>query len=664
MGNHPMPSEHGNLVMSALRGGRPAIDVDQWVLDSWHRCIEDYHLDPEHFGELEIVDKAALLERRESCCDLVEIAKGEMTNLYQQVAGSGYSILLSDPEGVVLNYVGDPLFTTAAASTGMQTGAVWAERSQGTNGIGTCLAEKRPLVIHKHEHFYTKNTRLTCSAAPIFDPTGKLAGVLDASSESHLGQQHTMVLVNMSTQLIENRLFTCRMRDQYILRFHSRPEFVGTLGEGAIAFDGAGKIRAANRSALFQLGLPSVDAVAGSPLEAIFNLRPDEPFMLAKAHPAQPQPLRDNERGKRFFALFQLPMTAAHSADGATGANTGISGAASGKRTGGVARTERCPLATASADGASLHALDFGDTRMRRNAERALKLMEKDLPFMLLGETGTGKDMFARAVHQASARRDKPYVAVNCASIPESLIESELFGYRPGAFTGASREGSRGKIVQADGGTLFLDEIGDMPIHLQARLLRVLEEREVIPLGGETPIKVDIHLISATHQDLLQKVEEGSFRQDLYYRLHGISLVMPPLRDREDRLELIRHLTDLEAGDPGRIEIEPDALEALVEYEWPGNIRQLRTVLRMLIGLCENGCVRSYDLPEELFLSSGDGETPQPRPSDPLGVAERDAIVRELEAAHWNVTRVATKLSLSRNTLYRKMKRYGIKPSR
>ncbi|MGB5832127.1 MAG: sigma-54-dependent Fis family transcriptional regulator [Thiohalocapsa sp.] len=645
MGNFHMSADHGSLVLTALRGERPIADIDPCVLASWHRCSDDYHLDPTKFGELEIIDKDLLLERRERCCDLVEIAKSEMTNLYQQVAGSGYSILLSDAEGVVLNYVGDPLFTTAAASTGMQTGAIWAERSQGTNGIGTCLEEKRPLVIHKNEHFFTKNTGLTCSAAPIFDPTGKLVAVLDASSESQLGQQHTMVLVNMSTQLIENRLFTCRMRDHYILRFHSRSEFVGTLGEGAIAFDPAGKIRAANRSALFQLGLTSVDAIAGTTIEALFSLQMDEAFALAMGHPAQPQPLRDTERGKRFFALFQPPLTAVN----------GTSIKLSGKP-----RPDQCP----NTNGITLRSLEFGDTRMQRNAERASKLMEKNLPFVILGETGTGKDVFAKAVHHAGPRRDKPFIAVNCASIPESLIESELFGYRPGAFTGASREGSRGKIVQADGGTLFLDEIGDMPIQLQARLLRVLEEREVIPLGGETPVKVDVHLISATHQDLAQKVEEGSFRQDLYYRLHGISLTMPPLRDREDRLELVQHLIAREAGGPDRVDIEPDALETLVEYEWPGNIRQLRNVLRMLIGLCENSHIRMHDLPEEMFLAKGDGVTGQPRPSDPLGVAERDAILRELEAAHWNVTRVATKLSLSRNTLYRKMKRYGIKPSR
>jgi transcriptional regulator of acetoin/glycerol metabolism len=252
---------------------------------------------------------------------------------------------------------------------------------------------------------------------------------------------------------------------------------------------------------------------------------------------------------------------------------------------------------------------------------------------------------------------------VNCASIPETLIESELFGYRPGAFTGASREGSRGKIVQAHGGTLFLDEIGDMPLELQARLLRVLEERAVIPLGGETPIEVDIQLISATHQNLKQQVMDGGFREDLYYRLHGLSLQLPPLREREDRRELIQHLLDVEAGGPGRLEIEPDALALMEAYEWPGNIRQLRNTLRTLVGLCDGGVIRVGDLPDDLLLGDESLELPA-RPNNPLDVAERDAILRELEAAHWNVTRVASKLTLSRNTLYRKMKRYGIKPPR
>ncbi len=638
-------TSHGATVLAAARGGISAADYRTFVLESWRRCIDDLGLAPERRDEPEVLGRAQIAERREACCHLVEMAKPEMTNLYQQVAGSGYSILLSDADGVVLNYIGDPLFTTAAASAGMVNGASWSETAQGTNGIGTCLVERRPIVVHREEHFFTKNTGLTCSAAPIFEPTGEIAGVLDASSESRLAQQHTVALVNMSAQLIENRLFICRMRDNYVLRFHSRPEFVSTLGEGIIAFDPSGRLRAANRSALFQLGLSTVDEVVGRPIQEIFNLRVDDALSRAQRQSNHPQPLREVQGGRRFYASFQAPS------EQMEGLSQGV-----------MIPRPSAPMETAPAR-LPFEGLQFGDTRMKRNAERAAKLIERDIPFIVLGETGTGKDVFARALHQAGPRRNKPFIAVNCASIPETLIESELFGYRPGAFTGASREGSRGKIVQAHGGTLFLDEIGDMPLELQARLLRVLEERSVIPLGGETPIEVDIQLISATHQNLKQQVMDGGFREDLYYRLHGLSLQLPPLREREDRRELIQSLLDSECGGPGRLEIEPEALALMEAYEWPGNIRQLRNVLRTLVGLSEGGVIRVDDLPDDLLLGEESLELPA-RPSNPLDVAERDAILRELEAAHWNVTRVASKLTLSRNTLYRKMKRYGIKPPR
>ncbi len=634
-------ASHGDLVVSAVNGGATSCRIEPCVLESWRRCIDAFEMDPEIRREPTFVERADLELRREKYCNLTKIAKLEMTNLFQQISGSGCSILLTDDEGVVLNYVGDPLFTTAAASTGLNPGAIWSEEIQGTNGMGTCLVEKRPLVIHRNEHFLTKNTGLTCSAAPIFDPAGRVAGVLDASSESRMAQQHTMVLVNMSAQLIENRLFVCEMRDQFLLRFHSRPEFVSTLGEGVIAFSPSGEIKAANRSALFQLDMDDLEAVRGRTLEDLFNVHLDEALNQARTTGGHPQTLHETRHRRRFYGTFQTPMDEA----------------------GRTVHTQ--PVVSRPTPSSSpLDQLEFGDARMRRNIHRASKLLERDIPLLILGETGTGKDMFAKAAHQASSRRHQPYVAVNCASIPETLIESELFGYQAGAFTGASREGSRGKIVQAHGGTLFLDEIGDMPLQLQARLLRVLEEREVIPLGGETPVSVDIRLISATHQDLQARVDEGSFREDLFYRLHGISLVMPPLREREDRLPLIRHLLEEEAGGPGRVRVNDDALALLDGFEWPGNIRQLRNVLRTLVGLSEDGVIGLGDLPDEMFS----GESPEPgdggRPSSPLDIAERDAIIREMEAAHWNVTRVASKLSLSRNTLYRKMKRFGIRPPR
>lgn len=634
---------HSNLVASAVKGDSNVASISPPIINSWKRCLEDYRLDPDRQPEPIIVNRDDLQERQEKSCRLLEITRAEMTSLYQQVAGSGYSIMLTDTDGVVLNYVGDPLFTSTAARTGLQTGAVWSEEAQGTNGMGTCLIEKRPLVIHQNEHFLSKNTPLTCAAAPIFDSNGELMAVLDASSKSQLAQDHTMVLVNMSAQLIENRLFLCHMQGNYILRFHSRSEFVGTLGEGIIAFDPAGTLLAANRSALFQLDMESVEQIIGQNLTEIFHLRPDAALDQAHGQTNQVMPLRETRQGRRFYASFQPPMAELNQPRSSVSVS-------------------RRPL-DASKNESALDDLEFGDARMRRNIERAKKLLEKDIPFIVLGETGTGKDMFTKALHRSSSRRDKPLVAVNCASLPESLIESELFGYKPGAFTGASKDGSRGKIAQADGGTLFLDEIGDMPMHLQARLLRVLEEREVTPLGSETPIKVDIRLISATHQDLKQQVDDGHFREDLYYRLHGIALTMPPLRDREDRKALIEHLMVLEAGGDD-VDIEEEALRCLDNYEWPGNLRQLRNMLRTLVNLCDDGLVRLDDLPEEVFSSDGE-ETPQKaRPSNPLDIAERDTILRELEAAHWNVTRVASKLNLSRNTLYRKMKRFNIKPPR
>ncbi|MET0331537.1 MAG: sigma 54-interacting transcriptional regulator, partial [Dyella sp.] len=271
----------------------------------------------------------------------------------------------------------------------------------------------------------------------------------------------------------------------------------------------------------------------------------------------------------------------------------------------------------------------------------------------------------------ASGWADKPFVAINCAAIPEALIESELFGYTRGAFTDAAREGHQGKIRQASGGSLFLDEIGDMPLHMQTRLLRVLEEHEVVPLGGDKAIPVDLHVISATHQDLLTMVQQGRFREDLYYRLNGITLQLPPLRERCDRRELILALLAEENPD-GRVEgISEAAMQLLLVHPWPGNIRQLRNALRTASAMCTGSQIETNHLPADMFyFSSMDAQTSiveippvnattHPMPP-PLHAAERDTLLRELERMHWNISRTATALGLSRNTLYRKMRKHAI----
>jgi len=328
--------------------------------------------------------------------------------------------------------------------------------------------------------------------------------------------------------------------------------------------------------------------------------------------------------------------------------------------------------------------LEFGDPSMASQIQLAARVIQRKIPIILRGQTGTGKEVFANALHSISPNSGGAFVAVNCASLPENLIESELFGYRAGAFTGAQREGRRGKIVQANGGTLFLDEIGDMPMTLQARLLRVIEEHEVTPLGTETTVKVDFQLISASHRNLMELVQTGQFREDLYYRLNGIELNLPPLRERADALALIQHILESEAEEPPALSAE--AQHALLGYAWPGNIRQLRHVLQMAIALCDGPEIRCAHLPAEIVRGTGlvaatrmvnaaGGASPGAAQSAHLAddadtsalnaiqLKERETVLALLDEHRWNVSNVAKGLGISRNTLYRKMHRLHIRLS-
>jgi transcriptional regulator of acetoin/glycerol metabolism len=337
----------------------------------------------------------------------------------------------------------------------------------------------------------------------------------------------------------------------------------------------------------------------------------------------------------------------------------------------------------------TLEELAGEDPQMLRNIRCAHRIADTNVSVLIQGPTGSGKEAFAHAIHLASRRAGRPFVAVNCAAIPETLIESELFGYKPGAFTGARREGLRGRIVQSSGGTLFLDEIGDMPLALQSRLLRVLEEREVVPLGSESAIAVDLHVLAASHRNLREMIARGAFREDLYYRLNGITLELPALRERTDKERLIQHALAAETGNGRPAAIERDALQRLLAYSWPGNVRELRNVIRTALAICDGGVVRALDLPREIRDGEAPGDErtdaatgqlqvsvassaappdvaagPPGAPYNRLQAAERAALLRAIEELHGNMSRVAAELGVSRNTLYRKIKRHGIAPAR
>ncbi|WLG50221.1 sigma-54-dependent Fis family transcriptional regulator [Pseudomonas sp. FP1742] len=629
-------SRHAQQVLTVTQGKShlhgPGSDPS--IARSWLRCLEDYHLDPALTMAPTVLEHGRLLESRERLQQVLQIAGNEMTSLHQQLSGAGHAVLLTDARGVILNCVTAPAERKIFERAGLWLGADWSEACEGTNGIGTCLVERQSLTIHQDEHFRGRHTGLTCSASPVFDPHGELLAVLDVSSARHevsrQSQFHTMALVNLSAKMIESCYFLRYFDNQWLLRFHLQAESVGLFSEGLLAFDGEGRICAVNQSALNLLGHIR-GGLLGQPVEAFFDCSLDELLGRASANASASWPLRTRD-GRRLFAVLR-----------------------------GQPRSIPAPVVQSPAvvERPRLSGICLGDTALQEDFRKALRVFERDVPLLINGETGSGKEAFAKAVHQASQRAEKSFVALNCAAIPESLIESELFGYRGGSFTGARKEGMRGKLQQADGGTLFLDEIGDMPLSMQTRLLRVLEDRQVVPIGGE-PESVNVRIISATHRNLLERVQDGSFREDLYYRLNGLEVALPALRERTDKSQLLDFLLAEEAGGE-TVLIDAAARQALLDFAWPGNVRQLRNVLRTLAALCDGGRIGLEDLPAMIRQARPVTVATIEEPSEyPLDDAERLALLTVLEQQRWHMTHTAEQLGISRNTLYRKLRKHGI----
>jgi len=658
--------QHARSVMGLVNGlgVPPRVMVEDAVRMSWQRCVNDYQLDPARPHAPMVVDRDNLKDLQARHDELIDIARAEMDTLYDQISGSGYALLLTDTKGIILSEKVDPSLSKMFRSAGLIVGADWSERNEGTNGIGTCIAEGRSITIHRADHFRARHIGLSCSGSPIRDPDGHMVAVLDASGvgshDTRASQMHTMALVNTSARLIEKCLFLRRCQPYRILRFHSRPEFVNLLHDAALALTGDGTVVAADDMAVALLSVQGRNSLIGCQVTDLFDVGRIELEQLASTRQAL-FPVRDVRLGRRFFLSMVPAQMSAQLIE-----------MPSPRRSSGemvhIAPSEKLTTMT-------LADLAGSDPLMLRNLRCAGRVADSLVPVLVQGPTGSGKEVFAKALHVASSRAAQAFVAVNCGAIPESLIEAELFGYKPGAFTGARKEGSRGRILQSSGGTLFLDEIGDMPLHLQTRLLRVLEEQEVVPLGGDHAIKVDLRVVSASHRNLREMIRRGDFREDLYYRLNGITLELPALRERSDMEALIRRFISGETAKGQPVAIEADAFACLLSYPWPGNIRELRNVIRTALAICDGGVVRCEDLPSEVrdhFHAPPPASTPAagaqtalPVPpagiaGNPLEAAERAAILQAVAQNRWNMTVTARQLGMSRNTLYRKLKRHDI----
>ncbi|MFM9842035.1 MAG: sigma-54-dependent Fis family transcriptional regulator [Dongiaceae bacterium] len=606
------------------------------VAASWRRCVQNFGLEPHRLPPPTVLSHSELKDFRDPVDDLVVLARPEIDRLFARLGQHDYVLLFTDTHGVAVDFRCEDSLLDEARRTGLYLGSVWTENSQGTNGVGTCLFEQAPLSIVMNDHFATHNVSLTCTVAPIFGCEGRLEAVLDVSTPrktDHTVQSIVRNMVANSARRIENYAFTHRHRRDMVIRLSRYEDFGDTAGDLLLALDGGGRIVAISRSPASLI--PDCEPLVGQVLEQFTQVPLD-------------RVLQDSERAFRLKGSGgrSLFMKLAHSGEASRG--------------NGRAPQRLRMAQPASPAGTPVHDLESlagNDVRMLSNIRIAQRVFDRGLPILLTGETGTGKGLMARALHAASRRADAPFVTINCAAIAKDLIESELFGYRPGAFTGASPNGFKGRIVEATGGTLFLDEVGDMPFDLQTRLLQVLSDGELTPVGGTRPVTVDFALISATHRDLKQRVDDGDFREDLYFRLGGATIELPPLRERCDRASMFEKMLTEEAERANiELRLSPSAGACLAVHLWPGNLRELRHVMRYVAALSDKGEVLPEHLPSSI-----------PRPPAEVGAtrdsshpAERQMILVALERMSWDVTAAARLLALSRSTLYRKIKQYGI----
>ncbi len=628
--------EHIATVMQAVAGGSlpsQPLTHDEIIRASWQRCVHEHGLDPTQMREAIIVPGERLREYQDQMEEFLQIARHGLERLYRKVAGMGYAVLLTDARGVTVDFIGDLQFDHSLRRAGLYLGADWNEVNAGTCGVGTCISTGHALTVHQGDHFDASHIALTCNAAPMYGAQGQLKAVLDISaltSPLPKASQHlALQLVKVYAHHVENASFLHEFSHDWVLRLSAAPQFLDMNPEYLLAVDAAGRVVGHNRRAQLLLEADGPGPIVGRPFGQLFNASFEDLGRFVQVRPSDQRAITLAGSARLLFMLASPPAARWTPPPGQ-----------------GSERKVPAPLA----------ALCGGDPLLERQIERAARLINSPVSMLLTGETGTGKEYFAKALHESSERRSRPFVAVNCAAIPETLIESELFGHLSGSFSGAAPKGKRGLIQEADGGTLFLDEIGDMPRALQPRLLRVLAEREVLPIGATQPVAVNIRVIAATHCDLEALVREGRFRDDLYYRLNGAQITLAPLRERRDLDWMIDRM--LRQGLTGEAPtLAPEVRARLRAHRWPGNLRELRNVLEYARTVCTDGYVRLGDLPDALGAAPASSAA-HPRHA-PAG-AEAILLMQYLRAASWNVTAVARQLGVSRMTLYRRMKRFGI----
>ncbi|ABR50715.1 sigma54 specific transcriptional regulator, Fis family [Alkaliphilus metalliredigens QYMF] len=625
------------------------METKDYVKRSHQRSI-DFGVEYNRMYSSKILKGNELQIKLEANRELLTTAKSFMEELYNFVEGSGFFAILTDQEGCILEVLGDDKVLAVSHGLEMIPGAYMDEEHIGTNAMGTALAEGIPVQISGEEHFVKAYHRWTCSAAPIRNSIGEAIGTLNLTGYSEYVHSHTLGMVAAAANAIAYMLESKEVNNKLFLAKKSIETIVDSIDAGIFTVGPKGYMKTINQVASHMLQYTNDEILGMEGIKLIEGWAGVQESVESNISYVEEEAYIKTKKGKIHCTLSAYPIL---------DESKNLQGIVCMIRE--IKKMRR--LVNKMIGKQALYTFDkiIGrDENFIRMVNYAKKISDSPSTVLIMGESGTGKEVFAQSIHNHSERRDEPFVAINCGALPRNLIESELFGYEDGAFTGAKRGGHPGKFELADGGTLFLDEIGEMPLDMQANLLRVLEEGKLFRVGGNKEIAVDVRIIAATNKDLRDEVERNNFRGDLYYRLNVLPLILPPLRERKSDIPLlIDYFMTIKALKlkKSMTYLPRDIMDQMINYTWRGNIRELENVIENLMNSGE------LNFLERVELSSTSNES-SPRvyslESEPLEDMEKRHIHQVLTKYEGNVSQAAEALGIGRNTLYRKMAKYKI----
>jgi len=623
-------------------------DFKEIIKNSQKRCLNNQISRQRIFPTRTLMGKE-FYNYLEENSDLIKASRPFMEIQYDFLNGSGFSLYLTDKEGFVLSIIGDEDIIKSIAEVGIVEGADMSEESTGTNAIGTAIYEDCSVQISGKEHYITTYHRFTCSAAIIHNEEGSIIGCLNLTGRCQLAHPHTLGLVVAAVKSIENQLKIEKAQNELFNAYQYLNKVMNSLNSGIFAVDTTGVIKAINKGACNMLETSESEVIYKNADKVLDNWK----YILGeiisgKAYENREVIYQFNGKNKKFnFNAYPI-KNKDNKIIGIVAIFNDI------KKIYSLVNKYIGKNASYS-----FHDIIGNSKELTRVLKQAKIIANSPSTVLIQGESGTGKELIAQSIHNNSSRVDNNFVAINCGAIPNSLIESELFGYEEGAFTGAKRGGQLGKFELANGGTIFLDEIAEMPFEMQVHLLRVLEVSCFSRVGGNKRINVDVRVVAATNKDLKKEVENGTFREDLYYRLNVIPLFVPPLRERDGDVEiLIEYFLKVKAIKLDKpIPIIPnDIYEMLLDYSWPGNVRELENCVENIVNMNGNTSFNfgknSLEKNEHVLLN-------EKFEFDMCTLQQWDkrAIENCIKKCSGNITKASKILGINRSTIYSKLKK-------